>query len=73
MVRVNPIHVKRFAGAIDRRVKNNRLYAQLIAHYAEAIKPTIHKAKPKNIRLMSDLVIRRNQPMSMQTMENNRL
>ncbi|EJE4149882.1 TPA: IS110 family transposase [Vibrio parahaemolyticus] len=73
IVRANPIHVKRFAGAIGRRAKNDRLDAQLIAHYAEAIKPTILNIKPKKIRLMSDLVIRRNQLMGMQTMEKNRL
>ncbi len=37
IVRANPIHVKRFAGAIGRRAKNDRLDAELIAYYAEAI------------------------------------
>ncbi len=43
------------------------------AHYGEAIKPTLTVIKAKNIRLMSDLVIRRNQLLSMQTMEKNRI
>lgn len=73
IVRANPIHIKRFAGAIGRRAKNDRLDAELIAHYAEAIKPSITIIKPENIRLMSDLVIRRNQLLSMQTMEKNRI
>ncbi|MBE1273297.1 IS110 family transposase [Enterovibrio baiacu] len=73
IVRANPIHIKRFAGAIGRRAKNDRLDAELIAHYAEAIKPTITPIKSENIRIMSDLVIRRNQLLSMQTMEKNRL
>mgnify|MGYP000856786014 FL=1 len=73
IVRANPIHVKRFAGAIGRRAKNDRLDAELIAHYAEAIKPDISIIKAENIRLMSDLVIRRNQLLSMQTMEKNRI
>ncbi|MEZ8827029.1 IS110 family transposase, partial [Vibrio amylolyticus] len=73
IVRANPVHIKRFAGAIGRRAKNDRLDAELIAHYGEAIKPKITQIKPKNIRLMSDLVIRRNQLLSMQTMEKNRL
>ncbi|PMJ94859.1 IS110 family transposase, partial [Vibrio sp. 10N.261.55.A7] len=73
IVRANPVHIKRFAGAIGRRAKNDRLDADLIAHYGEAIKPKITQIKPKNIRLMSDLVIRRNQLLSMQTMEKNRL
>ncbi|UAB73739.1 IS110 family transposase [Vibrio sp. SCSIO 43132] len=73
IVRANPIHIKRFAGAIGRRAKNDRLDAELIAHHAEAIKPDISIIKAENIRLMSDLVIRRNQLLSMQTMEKNRI
>jgi len=73
IVRANPVHIKRFAGAIGRRAKNDRLDAQLIAHYGEAIKPNLTVIKAKNIRLMSDLVIRRNQLLAMQTMEKNRI
>ena len=29
----NPIHIKRFAGAIGQRAKTDKLEAQLIAHY----------------------------------------
>jgi len=68
----NPLHVKRFAGAIGQRAKNDRLDAALIAHYAEAIQPKLSQLKSENIRLMSDLVTRRNQLLSMQTMEKNR-
>ncbi len=68
----NPLHVKRFAGAIGQRAKNDRLDAALIAHYAEAIQPKLTQIKSQNIRLMSDLVTRRNQLLSMQTMEKNR-
>ncbi|OOE95659.1 IS110 family transposase [Salinivibrio sp. MA351] len=73
IVRANPVHIKRFAGAIGRRAKNDRLDAELIAHYGDAIKPEITIIKAENIRLMSDLIIRRNQLLSMQTMEKNRL
>lgn len=73
IVRANPVYIKRFAGAIGRRAKNDRLDAQLIAHYGEAIKPDLTVIKAKNIRLMSDLVIRRNQLLAMQTMEKNRI
>ncbi len=69
----NPLHIKRFAGAIGKRAKNDRLDAALIAHYAEAIEPKLTQLKSENIRLMSELVTRRNQLLSMQTMEKNRL
>ncbi len=45
IVRANPIHVKHFAEAIGRGEKNDRLDAQLIAHYAEARKT--HRSKPR--------------------------
>jgi len=45
----NPIHIKRFAGAIGRVAKTDRLDAHLIAHYGEAIKPELSKLKPENM------------------------
>ncbi|MCU8519065.1 IS110 family transposase, partial [Vibrio vulnificus] len=69
----NPLHIKKFSGALGNKAKNDRLDAALIAHYAEAIKPKLTQLKSENIRLMSDLVTRRNQLLSIQTMEKNRL
>ncbi|HHF3247665.1 TPA: IS110 family transposase [Vibrio alginolyticus] len=69
----NPLRIKRFAGAIGQRAKNDRLDAALIAHYAERVQPELTKLKSENIRLMSDLVTRRNQLLTIQTMERNRL
>ncbi len=69
----NPLRIKKFAGAIGQRAKNDRLDAALIAHYAEKVQPDLTELKAENIRLMSDLVSRRNQLLSIQTMEKNRL
>ena len=69
----NPLQVKRFAGAIGRQAKTDPVDAQLIAHYAEAIKPNLSQLKPEKIRLMSDLLSRRRQLITLQTMEKNRL
>jgi len=69
----NPVHVKRFAGALGQRAKTDKLDAQLIAHYSEAIQPKLSRLKPENMQAMSDLVTRRNQLLTMQTMEKNRL
>jgi transposase len=69
----NPIHVKRFAGAIGQRAKTDKLDAQLIAHYGDVIKPKLSQLKPDTMQAMSDLVARRNQLLVMQTMEKNRL
>lgn len=69
----NPAHIKKFAGAIGRLAKTDKLDTQLIAHYGEAIKPKLSQLKPQNMRLMSDLLSRRRQLIVMQTMEKNRL
>jgi len=68
----NPVHIKRFAGAIGQRAKTDKLDAQLIAHFGEKIQPPLSKLKPATMQAMSDLVTRRNQLLAMQTMEKNR-
>ena len=69
----NPVRIKKFAGAINQQAKTDKLDAQLIAYYAEVMKPDLSQLKPEDIRLMSDLLSRRRQLMEMQTMEKNRL
>ena len=68
----NPIHVKKFAGAIGQRAKTDKLDAKLIAMYGATIKPALSTLKPDSMQKMSDLVSRRNQLIAMQTMEKNR-
>ena len=67
-----PAHIKKFAGAIGRLAKTDKLDAQLIAHYGEAIKPALSELKPDVLQRMSDLLSRRRQLIEMQTMEKNR-
>jgi transposase len=69
----NPVHVRRFAGAIGQLAKTDPLDAQLIAHFGEAVKPPLSQLKSDVLRCMSDLLSRRRQLMTMQTMEKNRL
>ncbi len=69
----NPLHIKKFAGAIGRLAKTDQLDASLMAHYGESIQPNLSLLKPENMRRMSDLLSRRRQLTSMQTMEKNRL
>jgi len=69
----HPLHIKRFAGAIGQLAKTDKLDARMIAHYGEAIKPTLSELKPDDLRLMSDLLSRRRQLIVMRTMEKNRL
>jgi len=69
----NPIHIKRFAGAIGQLAKTDKLDAALIANYGATIKPALSQLKPEKMRLMSDILSRRRQLITMQTMEKNRL
>jgi len=70
---INPVHVKKFAGAIGQLAKTDKLDAKLIAHYGEAIKPPLSALKPDLLKRMSDLLARRSQLVGMQGMEKNRL
>ena len=70
---MNPIAVRRFAGAIGQIAKTDKIDAQLIAHFGEAIRPEPTAIQAENIRLISDLLTRRRQLMEMSTMEKNRL
>lgn len=69
----NPIHIKRFAGALGQRAKTDKLDAKLIAKYGSVIQPPLSSLKPDVMRVMSDLVARRAQLLVMQTSEKNRL
>ena len=69
----NPLHIRRFAAAAGQLAKSDKLDAQTIAHFGEALKPEPTELKPENIRLISDLLARRSQLLDMSTMEKNRL
>lgn len=73
IVVANPMHVRRFAQATGRQAKTDRLDAQDIAYFGEALKPEPTLEKNKKSQLISDLLVRRNQLMEMRTMEKNRL
>ncbi|MFC1603301.1 IS110 family transposase [Pseudomonadota bacterium] len=69
----NPAHVRKFTGALGQLAKTDKMDAKSIAHYGEAIKPSLSTLKPAVMRSMSDLLARRAQLLTMQTMEKNRL
>lgn len=72
IVVANPTQVRRFAQATGRQAKTDRLDAQDIAHFGEALQPPLTPAKDKSSRLISDLLARRTQLMDMRSMEKNR-
>lgn len=73
IVVMNPIAIRRFAGAIGQIAKTDKIDAALIAHFGEAIRPQPTRIQAENVRLISDLLTRRRQLIEMSTMEKNRL
>lgn len=69
----NPTQVRQFARATGRVAKTDKLDAQDIAHFGEAIKPALSGLKPEKLRLISDLLTVRSQCLDMSTMQKNRL
>ena len=70
---VNPIYIRRFAGAAGILAKTDKIDAAVIALYAYKMQPPVRKLIGKNIRKFKDLVARRRQLLEMGTMEKNRL
>jgi transposase len=72
VVVVPPLKVRRFAGAVGQLAKTDKIDARLIARFAAAIQPQVHAAPDENTQAVKDLMTRRQQIMSMRTMEKNR-
>src|SRR5690606_15642722 len=72
IVVVNPLMVRRYAGAIGRLAKTDKLDAGLIAEFAAIIKPDVRMATNAKTLQIKDLLLRRRQLMGMRTMELNR-
>ena len=69
---VNPLHVRRYAGAIGLLAKTDKLDAKLIAQYAAMIKPEARVQFGPEQRKIKDLLVRRRQLIENATMEKNR-
>ncbi len=73
IVVINPIVVRRFAGALGILAKTDAIDARVIAHFAATIKPPVRAAPDPKARQLKDFIIRRRQLLDMATMEKNRL
>lgn len=70
---VNPRQVRSFAQATGQLAKTDRLDAQLLAHFAEAIRPAPRALPDAQTQQFSALLARRRQLIEMLTAEKNRL
>jgi transposase len=68
----NPLHIRRYAGAIGQIAKTDEIDCRLIAEYAAVIQPPVRKHKSKMVIKIKDLLVRRRQIIEMMTMEKNR-
>ena len=73
VVVVNPRQVRDFARATGQLAKTDRLDAQVLAHFAEAIRPPVRPVPDEQTQVLAALVARRRQLIEMLTAEKNRL
>ena len=70
---VNPRQVRDFAKATGRLAKTDALDAQVLAHFAEAVRPALRQLRDADTQELNALTTRRNQVMTMLVAEKNRL
>ena len=73
MVVINPRQVRDFAKATGRLAKTDALDAQVLAHFAEAVRPPVRPLPDSDTQKLHSLTTRRNQVVSMLVAEKNRL
>ena len=72
-VAVNPRQVRDFAKAVGKLAKTDAIDAQVLAHFADAVRPVVRPLPDAATRALSALVTRRRQLVEMLTAEENRL
>jgi transposase len=73
VVVINPRQVRDFARATGQLAKTDRLDAQVLARFAEAIRPPVRPVPDEQTQALAALVARRRQLIEMLTAEKNRL
>jgi transposase len=69
---VNPAQVRHFAQAVGKRAKTDPIDAEVIARFAEAVKPQPRALPDEAARLLAELVGRRRQIIEMLVAERQR-
>lgn len=73
LVVCNPSQVRDFAKSTGRVAKTDKLDAQDIAHFGEALKPRLTVLRCAKLQQISDFIAVRSQCLGMSTMQKNRL
>lgn len=69
---VNPRQIRQFAGAIGRLAKTDALDAEVIARFAEQVRPAVRPIPDEATRALGELVARRRQIIEMIVAEGHR-
>ncbi len=72
VVAMNPRQVRDFAKATGKLAKTDRIYAQVLAHFADAVRPEVRPLPDAATRELAILVARRRQLLEMRVAEQNR-
>lgn len=72
VVAVNPRQVRDFARATGKLAKTDALDAAVLAHFADAVRPTLRPLRDAESQALTDLVARRQQLVGMLVAEKNR-
>ena len=70
---VNPRQVRDFAKSTGQMAKTDRLDAQILAHFGEAVRPPMRPLRDADTQALAALAARRQQVLTMLTAEKNRL
>ena len=70
---VNPRQVRDFAKSTGQLAKTDRLDAQVLAHFGEAVRPAIRPLRDADTRALGAVLARRRQVMDILVAEKNRL
>ena len=73
VVVVNPRQVRDFARATGTLVKTDALDAAVLAHFADAVRPSVRPLRDAETQVLNSLTARRHQVMTMLVSEKNRL
>jgi len=72
VVALNPRQVRDFAKAMGKLAKTDRIDAQVLAHFADAVRPEVRPLPDAATRELAVLVARRRQLLEMRVAEQNR-
>ena len=70
---MNARHVRHFAKATGALAKTDRLDAQALVQFAQALRPEPRSIQPEHMQALQALIVRRRQLLEMLMMEKNRL